>query len=199
MPLFAPAGTRSRRALRELVEVVVLAVVLYAGVRIVAQPVRVEGFSMETTLDNHDYLVATTIDYRLHPPQRGDIVVLSGTADDPRDLIKRVIGLPGEHLRIQGGRVTIDGRTLNEPYLAQERWTVRADWPTDGDVDPGGLIPAGQYFVMGDNRNDSLDSRFFGPVGRDRILARAWVRVLPVGRAGTVDRDNPTLTGTPTS
>jgi signal peptidase I len=184
------SGDRSRRALRELIEVVLVAVLLYAGIQVVVQPVRVNGFSMETTLDDQDYLVATKVDYRLHPPERGDIVVLSGTSADPRNLIKRVIGLPGERLQIQGGRVTIDGRALVEPYLAHERWTVRADWPTDGT---SGLIPAGEYFVMGDNRNDSLDSRSFGPVGRDRIEARAWVRVLPVGRLGAVDRDGPTL------
>jgi len=96
---------------------------------------------------------------------------------------------------IRGGEVFINGRLLEEPYLRGEHWTVHADWPTSDDP-ADSAIPPGQYFVMGDNRNDSLDSRSFGPIARDRIEARAWVRVLPVDHLGAVDRDAPTLAST---
>jgi len=164
--------------LREVAEVIVLAFILYFGISFAIQAVHVEGLSMFATLDNNDYLIANKIDYRLHAPQRGDIVILRPPTNNSTDFIKRIIALPGERLLIRDGEVFINGHRLVEPYLP-EAWTQDNNWPangTDGDV-----IPPNDYFVMGDNRNRSQDSRFFGPIGRDRIDGKAWFRIWPFG------------------
>src|SRR5437899_12959231 len=117
--------------LREVAEVVVLAVILYFGISFAVQAVHVEGLSMFATLDDNDYLIANKSDYRLHAPQRGDIVILRPPTTNSTDFIKRVIALPGERLLIRDGIVYINGHVLDEPYLP-EAWTNDKRWP-DGN------------------------------------------------------------------
>jgi signal peptidase I len=176
--------------IRELAEVVGLAIILYVGISFVVQAVHVEGLSMFETLDDNDYLIANKIDYRLHAPQRGDIIILRPPTDNSRDFIKRVIALPGEKLLIRSGTIYINGRKLDEPYLP-EAWTVDNNYPRDGS--DGAVIPPNEYFVMGDNRNRSQDSRFFGPITRDRIDGRAWFRIWPLTHFGNIYDKTPTL------
>jgi len=177
----AGAASNERSAasslLREVAEVVVLAVILYVGISFAVQAVHVEGLSMYATLDNNDYLIANKIDYRLHAPQRGDIVILRPPTNNSTDFIKRIIGLPGERLLIRSGVVYINGHRLDEPYLP-EQWVSDTNWP---DNSSGRVMGADEYFVMGDNRNRSQDSRFFGPISRDRIDGKAWFRIWPLG------------------
>src|SRR5438874_6462591 len=132
--------------LREVAEVVVLAVILYVGISFAVQAVHVEGLSMFATLDNNDYLIANKIDYRLHAPQRGDIIILRPPTNNSTDFIKRVIALPGEKILIRSGVVYIDGRRLHEPHLP-EAWTQDAN-PPPWSLDNGAVIPANEYFVM---------------------------------------------------
>src|SRR5438874_9228488 len=106
--------------LREIAEVVVLAVILYFGISFAIQAVHVEGLSMFATLDNDDYLIANKVDYRLHAPERGDIIILRPPSNNSTDFIKRIIALPGERLLIRGGSVYINGHHLVEPYLPEE-------------------------------------------------------------------------------
>src|SRR6476646_1813842 len=189
----APArpGTASS-LLRELVEVVVLAVILYFGISFAVQAVHVEGLSMFATLDDNDYLIANKIDYRLHAPQRGDIIILRPPTDNSKDFIKRIIALPGERILISHGIVYINGHKLDEPYLP-EAWTTLNNW---GGPD-GMVVPPNDYFVMGDNRNRSQDSRIFGFIGRDRIDGRAWFRIWPLNHFGGIYAQLPVLeTGT---
>jgi signal peptidase I len=189
----APARTSTASSLlRELVEVVVLAVILYFGISFAVQAVHVEGLSMFATLDDNDYLIANKIDYRLHAPQRGDIIILRPPTDNSKDFIKRIIALPGERLLISDGHVYINGHLLDEPYLP-EAWTTLNNWGgPDGEV-----VPPNDFFVMGDNRNRSQDSRIFGFIGRDRIDGRAWFRIWPLNHLGQIYAQLPTLeTGT---
>jgi len=187
-----PRASTASSLLRELAEVVVLAIILYFGISFAVQTVHVEGLSMFATLDDNDYLIADKIAYRLHAPQRGDIIILRPPTDDSKDFIKRVIALPGERLLIQGGVVFINGHKLDEPYLP-EAWTSQANW--GGET--GQVMPPNQYFVMGDNRNRSQDSRTFGPIGRDRIDGRAWFRIWPINNFGNIYSKMPILeTGT---
>src|SRR5213076_2091768 len=137
--------------LREVAEVIVLAVILYVGISFAVQAVHVEGLSMYATLDNNDYLIANKIDYKLHAPQRGDIVILRPPTNNSTDFIKRIVGLPGERILIRGGVVNIDGHKLDEPYLP-EQWVNDTNWP---DSASGTVLGSDEYFVMGDNRNRS--------------------------------------------
>ena len=188
----APAtASGASSLLREVAEVVVLAIILYFGISFAVQAVHVEGLSMYATLDDNDYLIANKIDYRLHAPQRGDIIILRPPNNNSTDFIKRVIALPGERLLIRDGVVYINGHRLIEPYLP-EAWVVFNNWPTTGSSN-GSVIPANQYFVMGDNRNKSQDSRYFGPIGRDRIDGRAWFRIWPLDHFGDIYSQVPQL------
>ena len=176
--------------LREIAEVVVLAVILYFGISFAIQAVHVEGLSMFATLDNDDYLIANKIDYRLHAPERGDIIILRPPTNNSTDFIKRIVALPGERLLIRGGFVYINGHLLHEPYLP-EAWVTFNNWPSDNPN--GEVIPPNQYFVMGDNRNRSQDSRFFGPISRDRIDGKAWFRIWPLKNFGNIYAEMPSL------
>ncbi len=183
-----PAPNTSSSLLRELFEVVVLAVILYFGISFAVQTVHVEGLSMFATLDNNDYLIADKLSYRIHGPQRGDIIILRPPTLSTTDYIKRVIALPGERLLIRDAHVYINGHLLDEPYLP-EAWVTNINWGgTDGEI-----IPPNDYFVMGDNRNRSQDSRIFGPIGRDRIDGRAWFRIWPLSHFGNIYQQMPVL------
>ncbi|MGY6499607.1 MAG: signal peptidase I [Acidimicrobiales bacterium] len=135
--------------------------------------------SMEPTLVGNDRVIVNKLSYSLHDVNRGDVVVFDRPPNEPAsdidELIKRVIGLGGETIEGRDGAIFIDGRRLVEPYLAP-------------GMDAGSFapveIPEGHVFMMGDNRGNSRDSRFFGPIDEDLIVGRAFVRVWPLGRLG---------------
>ena len=188
-------ASRGRGILTEVAEVLLLALGLYLIINFAIQTVHVIGSSMYPTVTDNDYLVATKIDYRLHAPQRGDIIIMRDPYDSSRDFIKRVIAVPGDHILIRQGQVFINGHLLRETYINSELWTENADWPLGQTTSSEGvLMKTDEYFVMGDNRNHSSDSRVFGQIRRDQIEARAWVRVLPVTRLGPVDTSKPVVT-----
>jgi signal peptidase I len=138
----------------------------------------VDGTSMATTLDTGDRVFVNKLSYRLHEPNRGDVVVLhqiSGSAE--RDLIKRVIGLPGEVVQVVSCEVRVDGRLLMEPYLDP---AVVTPGSCGGDTEPT-LVPPDHVFVMGDNRAGSQDSRALGPIPEDELVGRAFVVFWPRG------------------
>lgn len=168
---------RAGRALREVAETVVPAIVIALLIHVfLAQATRVYGQSMEPNLHTNMRLVVEKVSYRLHGPQRGDIVVLRVRPGDEM-LIKRVIGLPGEEVSVHDGQVFINGQPLDEPYLDQE---------TRGNLAPR-VVPPLHVFVMGDNRRASNDSRSFGPVHLDNIVGRAWFSYWPPNDLGPVD------------
>ncbi|BAS29295.1 signal peptidase I [Limnochorda pilosa] len=141
-------------------------------VTFVARPYVVEGRSMEPTLHDRDRLIVEKLSYRFSDPHQGDIVVLRSPMEPGRRLIKRVIGLPGDQVSISLGKVWVNGRALDEPYV---------DATVTGFMPPR-QVPADSYFVMGDNRHPqmSLDSRTFGFVERDALEGRAIVRFWPI-------------------
>jgi signal peptidase I len=137
----------------------------------------VDGSSMSPTLESGDRVFVNKLSYRLHDPNRGDVVVLhqiSGASE--RDLIKRVIALPGEEIEMRSCQVFIDGAALDEPYLdpATQSGSCGGDFAAE-------LVPADSVFVMGDNRGGSQDSRQLGPIEYDDLVGRAFVVFWPVG------------------
>src|SRR6202049_1515226 len=190
-PATASGASGASSLLREVAEVVVLAIILYFGISFAVQAVPVEGLSMYATRDDNDYLIANKIDYRLPPPQRGDIIILRPPTDNSKDFIKRVIALPGEKLLIRDGIVYINGHKLDEPYLP-EAWSSLNNWTGPGGPS-GTIVPPNEYFVMGDNRNRSQDSRSFRFIGRDRIDGRDWFRIWPLDHFGAIYNQVPVL------
>jgi len=158
----------------------VLALGLYILATTAVQTVRVVGSSMYPSLRDGDLLVASKVDYRVHPIERGDIIILKDPLDPSRDFIKRVVGLPGDRIRIHAHRVLVNGNALREPYVGAP-WVQTGDWPGSG-VEDSAVVPDDSYFVLGDNRDHSSDSREFRWVRQDDVDGKAVVRFWPVRR-----------------
>jgi signal peptidase I len=170
-------GVKRAGWLRDLLETLIPALFIALLIHLfLAQATRVYGQSMEPSLHSEQRLVVEKVSYRFHTPRRGDIVVLRLPGLDSEPIIKRVIGLPGEQVEIYGGKVYIDGKPLEEPYLRE---------PTKGYYGPR-LIPPLHIFVLGDNRDASNDSRAFGPVPLENVVGRAWLSYWPLEDLGFV-------------
>jgi signal peptidase I len=161
--------------------IVVLALGLYLLATTTVQTVRVVGSSMYPSLHDGDLVIASKVDYRLHPVERGDVVILKDPQDPSRDFIKRVVGLPGDRVQIVDHHVLLNGGALHEPYV-QAPWMATGDWPGPGPGDSA-VVPTGSYFVLGDNRDHSSDSRSFSWIRQDAIDGKALVRFWPFQRA----------------
>ncbi len=180
-----PTAAFGKGLLRDLVEVVILAFGLYILATATVQTVRVVGSSMYPSLHDGDLLIASRVDYRIHPIERGDIVILKDPLDPRRDFIKRVVGLPGDRIHIHDHRVLVNGEPLREPYV-QAPWVATGDWPGPSANDSN-VVPRASYFVLGDNRDHSSDSRTFNWVRQDAIDSKAIVRFWPFQRMDLLD------------
>jgi signal peptidase I len=213
-PPVANPPERPRRStwLRDTLEVLLIALILYLVIANALQTVRVDGQSMVGSLNDQDLLLASKVSYDFGGnPQRGDIVVLMPPFDQTKDFIKRVIGLPGDVIEIDGRkpptRILIKPggqgafQLLKEPYLP-EPWTnstycCRSDGTASSSTPNAVRVPKDDYFVMGDNRNFSSDSRSFGWVPRKNILAKAFLRIWPLNHFGGLG-SGPSFTAVPT-
>jgi signal peptidase I len=173
----AATARRRHRALVDWIVVIGVALLVAFVVRtFVLAHFVVDGTSMYSTLHDDDRVFVNKLSFRLHDPHRGDVVVLHQTsAASERDLIKRVIALPGETIEMRECEVLIDGRALEEPYLDPE---VVSPGNCGGDFEPT-FVAEEQVFVMGDNRAGSQDSRMIGAVDYDDLVGRAFVVFWP--------------------
>ncbi len=186
------APRKPRGAVRNAIEwlaVVAAAVVVALVISATsAQAFVIPSKSMESTLHVQDRVLVNKWSYRLHPIHRGDLVVFArpkNLASNDKDLIKRVIGLPGDKVSFADGHVSIDGRQLSEPYLDKGTVTANvAGWRYQCTSQAPCLVPTGQIWVMGDNRGDSEDSRYFGAVPESTVVGRAMFRIWPPNRIG---------------
>jgi signal peptidase I len=169
-----------KRILLDIVETLVLAVVLYFGINAVSARVRVDGFSMNPSLENGEYILVNKLAYKIGEPARGDIVVFSFPLDPSQDLIKRVIGLPGESVSIQNGSVTVNDIPLTEPYIAAAPM-YNGTW----------VVAEGQLFVLGDNRNESKDSHEWGLLPMENIIGKAVIIYWPPPKWELIDHIEP--------
>lgn len=164
----------------ELVKVVLISLVIILPVRYyLVQPFYVKGASMEPTFLDHEYLLIDEISYRFEKPNRGEVVVFRYPRDSRQFFIKRIIGLPKETVRIKNGYITVSRAGISEEQVINESY-LGSEIMTSGELSVD--VPAGHYFLMGDNRNASLDSRNFGPVAERYIVGRVWLRAWPFDR-----------------
>lgn len=150
------------RFVLDIIETLFLAVVLFVGINAISARVRVDGFSMQPTLDDGEFVLVNKMSYRFSNVDRGDIIVFHFPVNPEEELIKRVIGLPGDQVQVRDNQVFVNGQPLNESYIAQAplysgKWMVAED----------------HVFVLGDNRNNSNDSKDWGMLPTENIVGKA--------------------------
>jgi signal peptidase I len=183
------AQRRSHSTVREYAESLIVAILLALAIRtFVVQAFVIPSGSMLPTLQIGDYLLVNKLAYMFRPIRRGDIIVFKFPRDESQDFIKRVVGLPGETVEIRGRRVLINGRELTEPYAVYRE--PPAFRPPEGTQVSRTVIPSGHLFVMGDNRDNSLDSRAWGLLKQDKVLGRAAVVYFSL-RSEAIPQDTP--------
>ena len=182
-----------RRTLREILQTALLALLLFSGLQASVQNFRVEGSSMEPTLEEGQYLLVNRlvyyrldkahlaeylpfiqaepgeVTYLFHPPQRGEVIVFRYPKEPSRDFVKRIVAIPGDTVEIRGGKVYVNGTLLEEPYIVE---------PQHATMERR-VIGPDQCFVLGDNRLHSNDSRNWGPVPLENIVGRVWMAYWP--------------------
>jgi len=164
----------SGRFMREVLESVIIAVLLAVLIKVfLFQNFIIPSESMVPTLQIGDTIYINKLTYKFSDPQRGDVIVFKYPVDPKRDFVKRVIGLPGETVQVKNSKVLVDAKEIDQPYLPQGL--------KYGDYGPF-KIPRGEYFVMGDNRSNSSDSRVWGTLPRENILGKAMFIYWPVKR-----------------
>ena len=176
-----PSQISIKRFLLDLLETVGLAIILFLIINAVSARVRVDGYSMQPTLDNAQFVLVNRLAYKGHLPERGDIIVFR-SLNSPEDLIKRVIGLPGEQILVENGQVLIDGKILSESYIAESP-AYSGTWN----------VPEDHLFVMGDNRNDSSDSHAWGYLPLQNIVGRAVLVYWPFSDIMLIQHNNSAL------
>lgn len=169
----------------DILEVVVFAFAIFLFLYLlVMQPHKIKGASMEPNFPDGEFLLTDKVTYRFKEPKRGDVVIFKAPIAPDEEFIKRVIGLPGETVKVSDGHVYINGKILNERYLNSSLLTSTGPFLGEKEF----TVPAGQLFVIGDNRNHSSDSRHWGPVQKTAITGRAWLIYWPLNSFGTVPK-----------
>ena len=193
------------RLIREFIEAAFLALLFFSILRVSIENFRVVGASMQETLEEGEYLLVNKLVYlridlqrlaqltpfwdveeedvlfAFDPPQRGDVIVFRAPREPDRNFVKRVIGLPGEEVTIRNGTVYVDGRPLHEPYITNPALRETQRFPRLGERD---------YFVLGDNRSGSNDSRDWGPVPLENVIGKVWLTYWPFSDLGLLPNPN---------
>jgi signal peptidase I len=177
----------SRRgfAVREIVETLGLTLLIFLAVHFSIQPYRVDGPSMQPGLHTDELLLVNLLTYDFGSPQRGDVIVLHPPDAPGKQYVKRIIGIPGDTIELTPISVAVNGKVLSEPYIsplpdgAEENSNGCLEFPATGTIDI--TLPKDQYYVMGDNRTNSQDSRCFGSIARSEIIGKAELVIFPFG------------------
>lgn len=180
---------RNSNILLEIAETVLLALLIFFVTRLVVQNFRVDGGSMLPALEDSEFLLVNKLAYVASNPERGDVLVFRSPVKPEEDLVKRVVGLPNETVELRDGGVYVDGRRLEEDAYFGGITMSRLSRTI--------LVPEDGYFVLGDNRGQSLDSRSFGIVPGGSVVGQVWLVYWPPGRIGTVLGTRPTFAPVP--
>jgi len=176
----------------DTLEVIVFAVGIFFFIYLlIMRPHKIDGQSMMPNFFNGEYLLTEKVSYYTRNPERGDVVVFTPPVSNLDEYIKRVVALPGETITLRNGRVYINGELLNEPYIAGDVYTNDGSFLAEGE---DYKVPADKYFVMGDNRQNSSDSRYWGPITKKAMSGRAWVIYWPLKLIGGIPTPSYTFT-----
>ncbi len=171
----------------ETVKIIIISLIIIVPIRYyLIQPFYVKGASMEPNFFDHEYLIIDEISYRFNNPQRGDIVVFRYPKNPSDFFIKRVIGLPNEKIVISNNKITITNTDNPGGFILNENIYLSENTPTTNDVNIN--LTQDEYFVLGDNRTSSLDSRVFGPIKKSDIIGKTWLRGWPLNRFTIFER-----------
>jgi signal peptidase I len=172
---------KPRTLTRTVIEIVVIVAAAFALAMLVqafiVKPFTIHQISMEPTLHEGDRILISRLSYHFRDPKAGDVVVFHSPVEADEDLVKRVVAVPGDTVAIRDGDLFVNGRAVNEPYLLEQDF--RGEYPER-------VILEGEVFVLGDNRNNSGDSRLFGPIDVDLLIGSAFAIYWPIGRWGGV-------------
>jgi len=186
-PEQAPVESSRGKAVRffvDVVETLVFSLLLFAVINSLTARIRVDGLSMEPTLHSGEFVIVNRLAYRLGQPKIGDVIVFHPPTDPEQEYIKRVIGLPGDEVVISKKQVRVNGRLLDEPYIA-----------APPRYDSSWTVPQDSLFVLGDNRNNSSDSHAWGPVPMQNVVGKAVVVYWPPSDWGLVEHVFPSFVG----
>lgn len=172
---------KKRSALGIIIEVLVIVVAAFVIAMLVqaflVKPFTIHQISMLPTLEEGDRILINRLTYHFREPRAGDIIVFRSPLDSREDLVKRIVAVAGDRVAVVGGTLHVNGKAVDEPYLLEQ--------PFAGEL-PETEVPPGHVFVLGDNRNNSGDSRLFGAVDEDAIIGTAFLIYWPIGRWGTL-------------
>lgn len=169
----------------DIIQIIIFAVSIFLFVYLlVLQPHKINGESMEVNFHDGEYILTEKITYDFNAPKRGDVIVFKAPPDGHDEYIKRIIGLPGDTVMVQNCKVFVNSKQIDETtYLDPSICTNPGTYATEGATI---TVPTNNFFVLGDNRPHSLDSRYFGPIGKDKFTGRAWIVYWPVKNAEVV-------------
>lgn len=171
-----------KQFLKDIFETLLLSALLFFVINAVTARVRVDGFSMVPTFEGGEFVIVSKLSYKLGEPERGDILVFHQPRDPDEDYIKRVIGLPGETVRVNDGQVLIDGQVLEEAYINAAP-TYTGSW----------VVPEEMIFVLGDNRNNSSDSHSWGALSMNNVIGKAVFVYWPFSSMGKIEHPSVVL------
>jgi signal peptidase I len=172
----------------EIIRFTLFALLIVLPIRLfIAQPFIVSGASMDPTFETGEYLIVDQLSYRIDNPKRGEVVIFKYPKDETKYFIKRIIGLPGETVELEGTKVTIKNKDNPEGFALTEPYITERNEKEDNMIVK---LTDGQYFVMGDNRRQSSDSRAWGTLPRGNIIGTPFVRLFPVNKIGVFPGNN---------
>ncbi|MCJ7805132.1 signal peptidase I [Patescibacteria group bacterium] len=171
----------------DIIEVIFMALALFLFIYLlILQPHKIKGASMMPNFPDSEFLLTDKVSYRFGEPKRGDVIVFKAPINENEEFIKRIIGLPGDKVEVKSGKFYVNDKLLDEhAYLDDSVYTSGADFSQEGTAV---VVPAGKYYVLGDNRPHSSDSRYWGFVTKKEITGRAWLIYWPINKIGIVQK-----------
>lgn len=163
--------------------IVVIMAILVMVYLFIMSPQEINGASMEPNFYNGEYILTNKVSYKIGLPTRGDVVIFKSPRNKDIDYIKRVIGLPGDEVELRDSTFFVNGLEVEEPYIPEGTYTYGGSYLQE---DSSIVVPEGMYFVVGDNRQHSSDSREFGPIPLEDFIGQAFLRYFPFDRAGVL-------------